>query len=193
MPLKITSPLLAQNLSTIIFNTFEREALPVFQNECIDIARQMQTEIKFRIWYQMFDHQQLTLKYRLRKLKHNYDWRILVASRDYYDSIVVIKTKYGAKVGVKNRTHIETKLTKAGIPMWQIAEWLEFGTRYMPARPHWRPVIEKYQKQFGTTSKRFQKKAEEAVNNAFTEELKHHKDVRYIKGTYQSSDYIESD
>ena len=194
MPVKVTSPLIKENISTIIFNVFERRALPIFQNECLDIARQMQTEIKFRIWFQTFNHAPLSLKYRLRKAKYKYDWRTLVASRDYYDSIVVIKTKYGAKIGVKNRTHRQTELTKSGIPLWQIAEWLEMGTSKdskgrggMAARPHWRPVIAKYEAQFGTTKGRFKKAVDEAINDAFTDELSRHKAVRYIKGTYGAS------
>ena len=129
----------------ILMNVFKKSAIPVFRAESEALAEKMVKDIKKRLSKQLFNHAPLSPKYRERKIKFGYDPRILIASKQYYNSITVIKTEYGAKVGVKEIQHYpnlmqhdwQTRTRNAKrrksrqpstIPMLELAKYLEFGT-----------------------------------------------------------------
>lgn len=64
--------------------------------------------------------------------------KIYFDSYDYIGSITVVteKTRDSVSVEVAPRGTHDT-----GIDMQTLADYLEYGTRYMPARPLWRPVF----------------------------------------------------
>jgi|DewCreStandDraft_5_1066085.scaffolds.fasta_scaffold24393_2 ribosomal protein S30 len=84
----------------------------------------------------------LSKAYLRRKIRLGYDKRILIASGQYIDSIYVYRSDKAYVVGVRPRIHMGAKgLSEGGMKMSLLAKWLEFGTRKMPARPHWRPAF----------------------------------------------------
>lgn len=101
-----------------------------------------------------FIHRPLRKKYLKRKIKRKRDPRILLATGDYVNGIVVRKRKDPNEgtyyvVTVANRLHKETK-----VPLSTIAIAHEFGARSvvvkkdgkevtvkLPTRPHWRPAM----------------------------------------------------
>lgn len=83
---------------------------------------------------QAYNHTPLKPKYKEWKIKKGLDPRILIATGSYINAIEVFK---GGKntwcVGIK-----KGKKNKEGIELRQIGKWLEYGTKHIPARPHWR-------------------------------------------------------
>jgi len=96
--------------------------------------------VKDVIYQQLFKLHPLSPKYFQQKVKKGLDLRILIATGDYVKSIKVLRIEdkeLGViyQVGFPKRLHKPSKLT-----FEQLAYWLEFGTKKMPARPHWRVV-----------------------------------------------------
>lgn len=141
----------SQGYGAILFNVFKHAALPAFKKESEDLAAKIVADLKLRLRKQLFNHVPLSAKYKKRKIKFGYDARILIASEQYYNSICVIKTEYGAKVGVKDVLHYRNPMKKGWkprlaklqkrekegkntgstpgtIPMVELARMLEFGT-----------------------------------------------------------------
>lgn len=100
----------------------------------------------------------LTPKYLAWKKRHGYDERILIMTKQYVDSMSVIrmmnepdpgtkkkKGRYMVGVGVKEGFH-----RRAKVALGQLMRWLEYGTSGagkkggMPPRPHWRIVWERF-------------------------------------------------
>ena len=142
---KVTVKTPEQGYGAILFNVFKKSAIPAFKAESEAMAADMVKDIKRRLRRQLFNHQELSPKYHKRKIRFGYDPRILIASRQYYNAITVIKTEYGAKVGVKEINHYPNMMAdnwesqqkkarkrKGGspgtVPMLLLAKWLEFGT-----------------------------------------------------------------
>lgn len=96
--------------------------------------------VKDVIYQQLFKLHPLSHKYFMEKVRKGLDLRILIATGDYVKSIKVIRAEdkeLGViyQVGFPKRLHKTSKVT-----FEQLANWLEFGTKKMPARPHWRVV-----------------------------------------------------
>jgi hypothetical protein len=77
----------------------------------------------------------LNEQYLQWKIRMGYDRRILIRTGDYLDAITVVRQGRGARVDIDTSAR-----TMNNIPMTLLAKWLEYGTRKMPARPHWRPT-----------------------------------------------------
>ena len=73
------------------------------------------------------------------------DSRIFIATGEYVDSIQTFKhinpdtKQIGYLVGVPHKKHSGSK-----VYLDHLANILEFGTRNMPARPHWRPALSQF-------------------------------------------------
>lgn len=73
---------------------------------------------------QSMGHADLSSKWSDYKSSHGLDPRTLIATGEYLESFKV--TRIGTRTW---------KLHPEG--QEELAEWLEYGTRTMPARPHW--------------------------------------------------------
>ena len=93
----------------------------------------------------------LNEKYRRYKLRKGLDTRILLAYHYYINSITAYRSGNDWVVGTKPFQ----KHPKTGLPMEKLARFLEFGTRKMPARPHWRPAFLEAQKNAGKVLRRY--------------------------------------
>lgn len=97
-----------------------------------------QKKLQEGIRKQTFKLAPLTKHYLRRKVREGYDRRILMRSSEYVDSIQIFKQGrriWGVGIPVRKKSHKKT------LEMWKLAHYLEYGTKRMPARPHWRPVI----------------------------------------------------
>ena len=93
----------------------------------------------------------LSEKYHGYKLRKGLDTRILLAYHYYVNSITAYRSGSDWVVGIKPFQ----KHPKTGIAMEKLAKFLEFGTRKMPARPHWRPAFKEAQKSAGYILRRY--------------------------------------
>jgi len=107
-----------------------------------DLSRQLAEEfaddLKRLIEQQAFAWVPLSSKYSRRKQMLRLDPRILIATGRYVRSIRPVQQPDGSwVVGIP-----PTPLFPGSRHTLQdLARWLEFGTRNMPARPHWRPAM----------------------------------------------------
>jgi len=101
----------------------------------VDFAERTHARLTRGIKEQTFALTPLSRRYLEQKIACGYDRRILIRSGDYLNAIRVRTTARSAAVEVNPNSKTDT-----GIPMNTLALWLEYGTRRMPARPHWRPT-----------------------------------------------------
>jgi len=110
-----------------------RASIPRGVHSFAEIVRD---RIKTGILTQSFRLKPLTKRYLKWKIRHGYDQRILIRTGHYVQSIIVRDTARGSAVDVDPKAR-----TFNGQPMWKLAHWLEYGTKRMDPRPHWRPTI----------------------------------------------------
>jgi len=111
------------------------------------VATLLAESVQDTILYQINIKPPLSDAWLERKRREGYDLRILVMTQEYVDNISVIETPtprsrggtFEVSVGFPNKPHSRAKVAFA-----QLMLWLEYGTRKMPARPHWRPVWERF-------------------------------------------------
>lgn len=98
--------------------------------------------VKAGIEAQAFGHAPLNKDYREQKKNKGLDSRILIATGQYVRSITYWKEGKGSWVAGIRRgaTH------SGGVDMAQLGKWLEYGTKNMPARPHFRPIAREMRK-----------------------------------------------
>lgn len=167
----------ASEIGTVLFSILKGDVLPVLKRRAYRYAVELRDLIKQRIREQTFPPPglaPLSLRYLQKKKRMGYSTKTLVASAEYLNSITVIKTPTGAKVGVKNKTHAPIRLNsnQAGIPMFRIAQWLEYGTKYMPARPVWRPAYLQLQHAKSRIEAEWTKEMQTITKKAFEQALK---------------------
>lgn len=171
----------------LFFNAIHTSVLPVLKQQTMEIAEKIRKDVKRRIRRQIgLQGAPLSVKYLRRKIAFGLDFRTLIATEQYIDSIIVEETEYGARVGVRNIDHYGAPLSRSVVPMHQLAEWLEYGTTrpkigrggpaagqpwYMPPRPHWRPAQAKYARELGQTRKKLTAAMENALMGALLGEL----------------------
>lgn len=101
--------------------------------------------VKDVIWGQLYHWKPLTEKWLKTKKKLGLSQKILIASDEYRSSIrkkIIGNNKL--VVGVPNIRHKDYRTGKrTGITLPLLAKYLEFGTRKMPTRMHWRPVVKR--------------------------------------------------
>lgn len=91
--------------------------------------------VKDWIEAQRFDHAPLSEGYEAHKAATGLDTRILIATRFYLDSIghyIDPRDPSVQYVGVPDAIH-----EPSGVDLKILADWLEYGTVSMPARPHY--------------------------------------------------------
>lgn len=102
-----------------------------------EMAEEFADDLKALITRQLIAWVPLSPKYVKRKRMLGLDPRILIATGRYVSSIQPIAQDDGSYiVSVPNQPlRSGSKYT-----LQDLARWLEYGTRNMPARPHWRPA-----------------------------------------------------
>lgn len=105
-----------------------------------DIAQTLADEVKRRLKRQLYSHVPLSPDYQAWKSEKGLDSRILICTRRYLNHIGVQEIKfprgYGYRAGVP-----ENVTEKDGTPLSIIMRTHEYGTKKVPARPHWMPVF----------------------------------------------------
>ena len=64
-------------------------------------------------------------------------WRLYIDTGQYLSSVETWQKNGIRFVGIKPHKH-----HKDGVPVSDIAVWMEYGTKHMPARPLWGPSLE---------------------------------------------------
>ncbi len=108
------------------------------------IANVLAESVRDMIKYQLALRPPTSEEFTQWKKRHGFDTRTLVMTKEYMNSIIVFeapignkKNYYAVSVGVVDKPH-----SRAKVAMSLLAKWLEYGTKHMPARPHWRVVWE---------------------------------------------------
>jgi hypothetical protein len=127
-------------LSVIILDVFQKTAIPVLKEEGKKIADDFCQELKDRIISRDFKHVPLSTKTILnKKYKEAITTSPLIDTGEYLNSIQTREIEGGYTVGVGEGNHPTSKGSEGEpLPMRDLARMLEYGTRGMPARPHWR-------------------------------------------------------
>jgi len=112
------------------------------------IATKFKLDLTSRVKLQAFDHwPPLSPLYVQQKAKRGLDPRTLIARMEYLKSIRVRSTR--DQKGDQTYTVGVPQYAKhySGLTFMQLAAIHEYGTRdrRVPARPHWRPTIRKFQ------------------------------------------------
>lgn len=115
-----------------------------------EIARSYANDAKDIIEGQLYNWKPLSKRYLKRKLEKGYDTRIYVRSGEFLASIGWGVTHGKVWAGIPSRKMYTFKYERADeppkqpFPMHKLARWLEYGTKIIPARPIWRPLLAKY-------------------------------------------------
>lgn len=104
--------------------------------------------VRDSIYHQQYRWVPLTKRYLAWKKRVNRDARIYLATHEFVQSIQVIPTEEGEKigfiVGLPDKLHVDS-----GLPIRKLAAIHEFGSPKMniPARPVWRPTWERFRRE----------------------------------------------
>lgn len=98
-------------------------------------------EMKESILSGSLDVQPLAPATIAQKIREGFPTNPLIRTRDYLDSLVVVKTSKGMTVKPRPGS-----TTREGTPMVTLMAVHEFGNDRIPARPHIRPTIETLKK-----------------------------------------------
>lgn len=103
-----------------------------------EMAQEFADDLKEIIERQLIAWVPLSSGYTRRKRMLGLDPRILIATGRYVNSIQPIEQPDGSwVVSVPD----EPLGGKSKYTLKDLARWLEYGTKTMPARPHWRPAL----------------------------------------------------
>lgn len=128
-------------------NVFEKAYFLASRKMLLRLARDLASRLRRNLRAQVFRWVPLSEKYKKYKLKHGLDPRMLIATGEYLNSIVVRQKLDGSvEVGIKNKIH-----TPSGLPLKKLMRIHEYGTQTIPARPWWRPTVAAFRKQIGQT------------------------------------------
>lgn len=145
MPIKTKKP--TTELSLILFDIIDNVVIPTTKEMTKEIAEEIRQDLVNKINNQSFSSfSKNPLKPSTIKRKGKDD--VLIDTREYINSIQVFKIPEGYMVGVGEQLHKHRG--KNALPMNALAQIHEFGLpeHNIPPRPHWRPVINKYKKEY---------------------------------------------
>jgi len=127
------------------------------------LAEEFADDLKATIERQIITWVPLSKPYATRKRMLGLDPRILIAKGTYVRSIRPEKQLDGSwQVAVPNTPlKVGSKYT-----LQDLARWLEFGTKRMPARPHWRPTTNLWKTKVYQTKQRLRFDLEQEFRNA---------------------------
>lgn len=125
--------------------------IPIFKKQAImklnDMSRQFANDLvtlaKRTLDDQTYNWKPLSEIYRQRKIKEGLSEKILIATGFYRDHIQSWVWKGNVYFGVRKTTIHEP----SGLPLWLISKIHEFGTKKIPSRPLWRPILAQFIKQ----------------------------------------------
>lgn len=124
------------------------------------VANRFAANVKRIIANQAYGWVALSPRYKAYKQAKALDPRTLIATGRYIDSIKARKNPDGSwSVGVgEGPIRPGSKKT-----LKDLAHWLEFGTRTMPARPHWRPALAAFKAELHQVGAQYRKAVFEHV------------------------------
>lgn len=139
------------NIKNFFKDVWGPSVLTVNRRIVKEIAEDAAEEVRERIENQTYNHIPLSKKYLKWKDYWGLDTRILIRTGTYVEGIKVVEVQYprgvGYRVGFEEDAHtplLDSKgriISDDGGPLLTVlAKWLEYGTRNMPARPHFMPV-----------------------------------------------------
>ena len=104
-----------------------------------DMAEEFADDLRTIISRQLISWVPLSKEYAKRKRILGLDPRILIATGRYIESITPVQNPDGSWV-----VSVPAEPLRPGSKhtLKDLARWLEYGTRTMPARPHWRPAMQ---------------------------------------------------
>ncbi len=118
-----------------------------------DLAEEFADDLRALIERQLIAWVPLTKEYKNYKRRMGLDPRILIATGRYIHAIQPIQQLDGSwVVGVPD----EPLRPGSRYTLKDLARWLEYGTRTMPARPHWRPAKNVWQTKLYQMKRRLQ-------------------------------------
>lgn len=105
------------------------------------VAQEIVKEAKEILETQRYNWKPLKDYYKRWKIKEGLDERILIATGFYRDNIKWWVDRAGnIHFGVRPKVIHKP----SGMPLWQLARIHEYGTRRIPSRPLWRPLLSKH-------------------------------------------------
>lgn len=162
-------------LDDTIRDVGEREGRQIATRICNDFREDLVRHIE----HQLFDHAELSAAYLRYKQRAGLDERILIATHEYLDHIQVQETDNGVGVGVTEGNHSGSNLEYD-----LLADYLEYGTGTrrrsgreadndpggtgMPPRPHWRPMVQRWEAKV----EQLRPDIENRMNEAMIEEMR---------------------
>lgn len=115
-----------------------------------EIAEQIADEAVEVIESQRYRWKPLSEEYKARKQEMGYDERIYIRTGEFVSKIDHGEKNNKVWTGIPPDAEHTGEMArsdepdKKSIPMWLLARFLEFGTKTIPPRPLWRPLIAKY-------------------------------------------------
>jgi hypothetical protein len=103
------------------------------------MAEEFADDLKTILSRQLISWVPLSTKYAMKKRQLGLDPRILIATGRYVAAIAPVQNPDGSWT-----VAVPDEPLRAGSKhtLKDLARWLEYGTRTMPARPHWRPAMQ---------------------------------------------------
>lgn len=136
-----------------LIDQFRREESSLMR----EFGKRVELELRRRIIQQKLDVPGLTPTYLAEKARRKWSLKTLFRTGGYVHSI---RARYSNGF---LRILPEGEDPVSGVKYREIAKHLEFGTRRMPARPHWRPMIPWAKKEFAKFIRTWTEKAMAAV------------------------------
>jgi hypothetical protein len=154
--------------------------LSVFQEETelsatkanVDVARQIAEEAVEIIESQRYRWKPLSEEYLERKREMGYDERIYMRTGEFISKIDHGTEDGKVWAGIPPDAEHTGEMARADEPgrppisMWLLARFLEFGTRTIPPRNLWRPLISKYLR--GSARRKFAERYRKALKEAMS-------------------------
>lgn len=160
--------LLEEVPTDVVFGIFEEEAQKLAKGVVAEINSQP-------FWWEP-----LNPKYKARKERAGLNPDMLKATEDYVQSIGIQEVKRGKKsfsirIGVPNRRHMD-----AEVNLNDLGRIHEFGTKTIPARPHWGPVMQRWKTHSGELMSRVRGRVSKRLQKEFTKVFRPEQEAKKV-------------